>query len=373
MEKVLHVVSLPHTQTTDEYMACAYTQKVVKFCKMMKRLGYKVFLYSGYQNEADCDEHVVVVPEESHRRWFGDNDFKSEFFKISWDPNNEVWLHTNAKVVHEMRSRLGERDFICLIAGRCQESIAEAFPNHISVEFGIGYEGVFSKFRVWESSAWMHYVYGMRHESDGALFDAVIPNYFDVNDFEFSSIKEDYVLFVGRFVRRKGLEIAVEATRDIAPLVMAGQGVSIDGNKFSGEDYAFTADHVTHVGHIDKYQRSDLMSRASAVIVPTIYIEPFGGVNVEAQLCGTPVITTDFGAFRETVEDGRTGFRCHTLGEFKNAITRVGGLDPSYIRDRAVSLYGLDHISYEYDKFFWRLCQLWDDGWYSDKAYRYPS
>ena len=35
---------------------------------------------------------------------------------------------------------------------------------------------------------------------------------------------------------------------------------------------------------------------------------------------GTPAITSDFGAFCETVEHGRTGYRCHTLEQFMWAI-----------------------------------------------------
>lgn len=49
---VFHFVSLPHTQTTLEYEACAYTSKVRKFCNMMKSLGHTVYLYASVENEA---------------------------------------------------------------------------------------------------------------------------------------------------------------------------------------------------------------------------------------------------------------------------------------------------------------------------------
>lgn len=74
-----HVVSLPHTQTTMEYEACAYTSKTRKFCNMMKSLGHKVYLYASEENEANVDELITIAPKDDQQKWFGDNDFKQNF------------------------------------------------------------------------------------------------------------------------------------------------------------------------------------------------------------------------------------------------------------------------------------------------------
>ena len=90
---------------------------------------------------------------------------------------------------------------------------------------------------------------------------------------------------------------------------------------------------------------------------------------MEAQACGTPVITTDWGAFTETVIDGVTGFRCRTFGEFKRAAEKVETLDPHVIRDHAVNSYSLDVIGKKYEDYFVRLLHLWDDGWYEGRVF----
>jgi glycosyltransferase involved in cell wall biosynthesis len=106
------------------------------------------------------------------------------------------------------------------------------------------------------------------------------------------------------------------------------------------------------------------MSGAKAVFVPTLYIEPFGGVNVEAMFCGTPAITTDFGGFTETVQHGKTGYRCHTMDDFVWAAKNVDRLDPYYIRDYAVNNYSMDRVSLMYDEYFSKLMDLYRNGWY---------
>ena len=41
----IHVLGLPHTKTTLDFTACAYTMKAWKFCKMMKARGHYLMHY----------------------------------------------------------------------------------------------------------------------------------------------------------------------------------------------------------------------------------------------------------------------------------------------------------------------------------------
>jgi glycosyltransferase involved in cell wall biosynthesis len=49
------------------------------------------------------------------------------------------------------------------------------------------------------------------------------------------------------------------------------------------------------------------MYRARAVVMPSIWSEPFGRIPVEANRLGVPAVVTDRGALPETVENGITG------------------------------------------------------------------
>jgi glycosyltransferase involved in cell wall biosynthesis len=106
-----------------------------------------------------------------------------------------------------------------------------------------------------------------------------------------------------------------------------------------------------------------LMAEAQVVLVPTQYVEPFGNVAIEAMASGTPVLTTDWGAFTETVRNGQNGFRCRTLKEFVDGITLVKELDRSYIRSSALARYSLEAIRPQYQSYFDRLTLLWGKGW----------
>ena len=348
-----HVVSLPHTQTDGTYTACAFTEKVRKFCIMMHDiLGHEVFLYSGEFNKAPCTEHIQCITEKERQAHVGDN----HYTMASFDYKLPAWVRFNNKVVEGIKKNAQPHDFICVIGGLAHKQIATMLPHMMVVEFGIGYGGTFAKYRVWESYAWMHTCYGAAavnpNAADGQWFDAVIPSYFEVEKFPFQGEKEDYYLFMGRLTDRKGWKVAQEVCEKLGKkLIVAGQG------DFSG--------YGEYVGVVGAEERGKLMAGATASFVPTIYVEPFGSVAPEAMLCGTPVISTDWGAMTETVINGVSGFRCRTFREFCDAAENVKHLDPKAVRQWAVNNYSLEAVSKQYDEYFEKLSTLWKDGWYT--------
>lgn len=322
---------------------------------MMTDLGHEVILYASEENEARVSELVTVITKDKQRELFGNSDHTKDFFNLKWDMYEPGWVEMNSNAIKAIADRIRPTDFICIIGGTCQKVISDAFPNHMSVEYGIGYLGTYSKYRVFESYAHMHYVHGQDRDDNGSFYDTVIPNYYDNEEFPFAEEKDDYFLFIGRLIDRKGWRIAQEVCEKLGKrLILAGQG------QISG--------YGEHIGVVGVEKRGELMSKAKAVFVPTTYIEPFGGVHAEALLCGTPVITTNFGVFTETVTNGVNGYRCDVFRDFLAATQAVEGFSNDQlkkIRKAAQERFSTQIVALEYEKYFDRLYDLWDRGWYA--------
>ena len=197
----------------------------------------------------------------------------------------------------------------------------------------------------------------------------MIPNYFDLNDFPVTREGVgDYLMYLGRLIPRKGPHIAAQiADACELPLVVAGAGaLSSSSTHISCADgYEIRGKNIRYAGSVHAAERAELLSRARALVVATTYIEPFGGVAVEAMLCGVPVITTDAGAFTETVAEGVTGFRIHSLSEAIHAVDECAKLDSKQIANYAAQRYSLAAVAPQFDRWFQRLATLWGDGWYA--------
>jgi glycosyltransferase involved in cell wall biosynthesis len=311
---------------------------------MMLGLGHEVYSYGSEQGPDHCTEHVAVITPAEQQAWLGvTNGFQ-------WDATTPYWQHTNQRIAKAIGERKRQGDFLCLVGGLCQQPIArEIGADVLAVEIGIGYYGTFAPYRVFESYTHQALVYGQQQtDPTVSLYDTVIPGYFDPDVFAPRYKRGDYLLFLGRAIARKGVDIAQETAKASGVrLIMAGPG--------------------TEYGAVPDEERNAMMAGALAVIMPTLYFECFGNVAVESQLCGTPVITTDHGAFRETVEQGVTGFRCRTLRQFVEAVSLAGGLDRERIREHAVATWGLGRAAELYQEYFQSINDLWRSGWYTLK------
>jgi glycosyltransferase involved in cell wall biosynthesis len=125
---------------------------------------------------------------------------------------------------------------------------------------------------------------------------------------------------------------------------------------------------VEYAGVVGPEERAALMGGAVAVWTPTQYFEPLGGVAIEAQLVGTPVISSDWGAFVETVDHGLTGYRCSTLADYVAAGRAVGTISRRRVRARAMQRWTTSAVGPLWDAYFERLGTLWGAGWYAEAA-----
>ena len=361
-----HILGLPHTVSSKEYNACAYTQKVVKFAKMMTDRGHEVIHYGHEESDLQCTEHVTVLSTDDWKKSYGDHDWRKHFFKF--DTNDHAYQTFYKNAIVEVGKRKQKNDFILPFWGSGVRPVCDAHPDLICVEPGIGYAGGhWARFKIFESYAIYHAYYGLSSVGTckQAWYDCVIPNYFDPEDFTYNEKKEDYFLFLGRVYEGKGVNIAIQTTEAIgAKLIIAGQ------NSLKQMGYKEIPSHVTEVGYADVETRKKLMANAKGAFVASLYTEPFGGVQMELLFSGTPTITTDWGSFTENNIHGVTGYRCRTFEHFTWAAQNIDKIKPSNCRDYAMN-FSLNKVAEMYEEYFQSVLNVYmGEGWYQKNLKR---
>jgi len=312
--------------------------------------GHEVIIYGSEDNDSAGEMVTCITKAQQSELGFNGPE---DYLGADFDPNKPLFALFNQNVIKALHERIEPRDFILLSMGISQQPVIDEFPSHIRVEYGIGYSGIsMSTFHVFESVAWRHFVYGV-YQLDGQFYDEVIPNYFDVTQFPAPpSEPDDYYLYIGRLIERKGYSIAVEACQERQQrLVIAGHGEPPAYGEYRGT--------------IGPEERGKLMANAIATFTPTLYVGPFEGVSVEANLCGTPVITTDWGSYTENVIEGFNGFRCKSMAEFRRAMDLSHHVDRPAIREWAINKFSADVVARQYEEYFERLSTLWGRGFYT--------
>jgi len=108
-------------------------------------------------------------------------------------------------------------------------------------------------------------------------------------------------LFVGRLSHEKGIHVLLKAAGMLisAPLQVIGTGPL--------ENTVAQAFGKNYLGFRPPHEVRDCMAAAEFLVVPSIGVETFGLVVVEAFACGTPVIASAHGGLADLVTDGVNG------------------------------------------------------------------
>jgi glycosyltransferase involved in cell wall biosynthesis len=342
----LHVLSNPHGITAPQYTLDPFSQAVSKFVTHMTQRGWPVVHYGHELSQVPC-ENVAVTGVDQVPEYPVQN-------VVQQKP--EVLDHFNRTANQHLRARVEPRDIVLCYWGRGHQAAVSDLRTARICEPSIGYDPqyVFAPYRVFVSYAQMHYYYGYHQMlSSPSWFDHVIGNGVDMDQFDHTQPRDDYLLLLGRVNPDKGVLLAIQVALETGMrLVIAGPGSP------SSVGLSSWPPGVEHVGFCNAEQRRQWLSRARALLAPTYYLEPFGNVVVEALASGTPVITSDWGGFADTVQQGVTGWRCRDFGDFVRAVNSIDSISSQRCRDWAQQNFSDPVVHQQFDRYMTKLQYL---------------
>jgi glycosyltransferase involved in cell wall biosynthesis len=143
------------------------------------------------------------------------------------------------------------------------------------------------------------------------------------SDPRLATLPKPVLFHPARLLRWKGIHVSIAALALLrqagvpASLVLCGSSEIVDDQdelRAYRQELGQLADRlsVSDQVHFEIFERDRMHEayRASDLVwYPTVDPEPFGLVPLEAMATGSVIVASDSGGIRETVDDGRTGFR----------------------------------------------------------------
>jgi glycosyltransferase involved in cell wall biosynthesis len=139
----------------------------------------------------------------------------------------------------------------------------------------------------------------------------VVPGFTRIPEKEFPPVSDESntILFLGQVIRSKGLDFLLRALKILkrpARLKVIGKGSALEANKALAEELGIT-DRVDFLGWVPHEALDKYFEEAAAVVVPSVWAEPFCLVGIESMARSRPVVAFKVGGIPQWLEDGKTG------------------------------------------------------------------
>jgi glycosyltransferase involved in cell wall biosynthesis len=195
-----------------------------------------------------------------------------------------------------------------------------------------------------------------------------IPTFVDLNgvkkDFE---SRENVITYIGRIHPAKGLDVLIDAFRIVlselpvgAPqLIVAGDHQTAEALRLKARIREERIRHIAFTGLLSKDRLADLLSKSRLNIIPSLWFENMPNVLLESLSCGTPVLTSDLGCFREMVQSGETGLLFET-GNARDLSQKIISLlsNPAQLSRMSTNATRVAAAEYDKQKHYQRIMAL---------------
>lgn len=140
-----------------------------------------------------------------------------------------------------------------------------------------------------------------------------VPTFIDADSITPDYEHYNYLLFLGRTVKEKGLIYAVEAMKYLQDhpelkLKITGKYEDQDDEVKEMIRTNKLEDRIEFTGFVRGDKLKELISGAMCILCPAIWYENMPNTVLEAFAYGKPVIASNFGCFPELISDGKDGY-----------------------------------------------------------------
>lgn len=194
---------------------------------------------------------------------------------------------------------------------------------------------------------------GFPEEKLAVVCNMVEPRKYEIFKSTPLSEREDYYCYSGRLSAEKGVESLLEAASRLPyRLKMAGDGPLLEELRSKYARFP----QIEFLGRLDAQGVSRLLSKARAMVIPSVWFENNPLSVIESLCAGTPVLGADIGGIPELIEPGSNGliFKPGDTAAIADAVERAftEKWNNAAIRDRALAAFSPQRYLDELLKFF---------------------
>lgn len=343
--KIAHITPVMNTVPPEKYGGIE--QDIVQLAKGQASAGHGITIFAARGSKAPASGVQIfeAAPYPTRERTSENRSWEiKEFLQVISMQDNFDLLHFHYEpIIARVNIDGVEQNLLNFI--RVPSVIT--FHNTTHIDANINYYK--ENKDLWK----FNYVFlSKNHQAPLSFFpnSGVIYNGIPVADFKFNNKPDEYLLFLGRITKAKGIIEAIQCAKEIGKkLVIAAKIDPVDRDFYEGEvKHLIDGKQIIYVGEVDFNQKVELYKNALCTLFPILWEEPFGLVMIESMACGTPVVAFRRGSVPEIIQDGRTGFIVDNVFEMAKAVGDIGKINRGNCRKHVEQNFSSEKMVVDY-------------------------